>query len=82
MPLNAEHTVSLTAINSQARVKTVQDIGNMPFTKFSTLYAVSFLKTVLSRYPQCSLLSRGCLSSVLLQANAESESYSIHFGAH
>lgn len=42
--LNAEHTVSLTALNSQAQVKTVQDIGNMPFTKFSTLYAVSFCK--------------------------------------
>ena len=31
----------LTALNNQQTVKTVQDVGQMPFTEFSVLYAVS-----------------------------------------
>lgn len=39
--IDAHQTVVLTALNNQQRVKNVQDVGQMPFTEFSALYAVS-----------------------------------------
>jgi len=39
--IDAHQTVVLIALNNQQTVKTVQDVGQMPFTEFSVLYAVS-----------------------------------------
>ena len=39
--IDAHQTVVLTALNNEQRVKTVQDVGQMPFTEFSALYAVN-----------------------------------------
>ena len=45
--IDAHQTVVLTALNNQQRVKTVQDVGQMPFTEFSALYAVSLLNSAI-----------------------------------
>lgn len=45
--IDAHQTVVLTALNNQQRVKTVQDVGQMPFTEFSALYAVSLDDTAI-----------------------------------
>ena len=40
-PSGAQKTISLTLLGNQPLVRTVQDIGRMPFTEFAALYAVS-----------------------------------------
>lgn len=36
----APQTIVLTSLDDQPLIKTVQEVGQMPFTEFATLYAV------------------------------------------
>ena len=40
-PSDAQKSISLTLLGNPPIVKTVQDVGKMPFTEFTALYAVS-----------------------------------------
>lgn len=37
---DASRTITLTVLGGLDMVKSIQDVGKMPFTEFSTLYAV------------------------------------------
>ncbi len=41
LPGGVTETITLTILPDQELVKTVQDVGAMPFTEFVTLYSVS-----------------------------------------
>ena len=42
--IDQTQTIKLTVLDNQLLVKSVDDVSTMPFTEFSTLYAVSISK--------------------------------------
>lgn len=67
--IDAHQTVVLTALNKQQRVKTVQDIGHMPFTEFSALYAVSLSNVAIGSLVTLTHLCNFCLTSKCVWQN-------------
>ena len=69
---DTQRTVTLTFLSDQHLTKTVQEIGNMPFMEFATLYEVSFLANVMgdgchSMPPSWYYLLVACLLCLHLQ---------------
>ncbi len=67
--IDAHQTVVLTALNKQQRVKTVQNIGQMPFTEFSALYAVSLSNVAIGSLVTLTHLCNFCLTSKCVWQN-------------
>ena len=51
----AQKTITLTLPSNQPVIKTVQDVGNMPFTEFAALYAVGHTTVSVKLYFMASL---------------------------